>query len=74
MYEPITLEIDRAYGDGTYRSHPIDFIGRLVETIEEDHTTMRLYEWADHRGHLVYLVHVEENRPGWPPGAPLPVR
>ena len=61
MYEPITVEIDR--GNGDHRSHPINFIGRLVETIEEDHTTMRLYEWAD-RGRLVYLVHVEEDKPG----------
>jgi len=27
---------------------------------------MRLYEWAD-RGHLVYLVHVEEDTPERPP-------
>jgi hypothetical protein len=35
----------------------------LVQLIEEGYTTMRLYEWAD-RGHLVYLVHVEEDNPG----------
>jgi hypothetical protein len=61
MYEPITVEVDR--GNGDLRSHPINFIGRLIETIEEDHTTMRLYEWAV-RGRLVYLVHVEEDKPG----------
>jgi hypothetical protein len=61
MYEPITVEVDR--GNGDYRSHRITFIGRLVETIEEGHTTMRLYEWAD-RGRLVYLVYVEEDKPG----------
>jgi hypothetical protein len=66
MYEPITVEIDRGYGHGTYLSHTITFTGRLVRTIEEDYTTMRLYEWAD-RGRLVYLVHVEEDRPGRPP-------
>jgi hypothetical protein len=27
---------------------------------------MRLYEWAD-RGRLLYLVHVEEDKPGRPP-------
>jgi hypothetical protein len=27
---------------------------------------MRLYEWAD-RGRLLYLVHVEEDKPGLPP-------
>ncbi len=64
MYEPITVEVDRARGDGTYRSYPINFIGRLVKTVQDDHTTMRLYEWADHRGHLVYLVHVQEDKPG----------
>ena len=40
--------------------------GRLLGTVEGDHTTMRLYEWAD-RGRLVYLVHVEEDKPGRPP-------
>ena len=64
MYEPITVEVDRACGDGTYRSYPINFIGRLVKTVEDSHTTMRLYEWADNRGRLAYLVHVEEYKPG----------
>ena len=63
LYEPITLEIDRGYGDGTYRSHSINFTGRLVQLIEEGYTTMRLYEWVD-RGYVVYLVHVEEGKPG----------
>jgi hypothetical protein len=63
MYEPITLEIDRACGDGTYRSHTINFTGRLVKTIKDGYATMRLYEWADW-GRLVYLVHVEEDKPG----------
>jgi hypothetical protein len=63
MYEPITLEIDRGYGDGTYRSHNINFTGRLVQLIENGYTTMRLYEWVD-RGYVVYLVHVEEEKPG----------
>lgn len=66
MYEPITVEIDRGYGEGTYRSHSINFIGRLVRTCKAERSTMRLYEWAD-RGRLVYLVHVEEDRPGRPP-------
>ncbi len=66
MYEPITVEVDRGYGDGAYRSNPINFTGRLVKTIEEGHTTIRLYEWAD-RDRLVYLVHVEEDKLGRPP-------
>ena len=66
MHEPITVEVDRGHGDGAYRSNPITFIGRLLETVQGDRTTMRLYEWAD-RGRLVYLVHVEEVRPGRPP-------
>jgi hypothetical protein len=67
MYEPITVKVDRGHGDGAYRSTPINFTGRLIKTIEEGHTTMRLYEWADHRGRLAYLVHVEEDKPGLPP-------
>jgi hypothetical protein len=63
MYEPITVGIDRDYGDGIYRLHSIKFTGRLVELIEEDYTTMRLYEWVD-RGYVVYLVHVAEEKPG----------
>ena len=63
MYEPITLEIDRSYGEGTYRSHSVNFTGRLVQLIEEGYSTMRLYEWAD-LGYVVYLVHVEEAKPG----------
>jgi hypothetical protein len=63
MYEPITVEIDRGYGDDTYRSHSINFTGRLVQLIETGYTTMRLYEWVD-RGYGVYLVHVEEDKPG----------
>ena len=63
MYEPITVEVDRAYGGGSYRSYSINFIGRLVRIVEDGHTTMRLYEWAD-LGRLVYLVHVEEHKPG----------
>ena len=63
MYEPITVEVDRAYGGGAYRSHTINFTGRLVQLIEKDYTTIRLYEWVD-RGYIVYLVHVEEDEPG----------
>jgi len=66
VYEPITVEVDRAYGEGNYRSYSIHFIGRLIRIVEAGHTKMRLYEWAD-RGRLIYLVHVEENKPGRPP-------
>ena len=66
MYEPITVEIDRGYGEGNYRSYSLNFIGRLLRIVEAGHTKMRLYEWAD-RGRLVYLVHVEEDKPGLPP-------
>jgi hypothetical protein len=66
VYEPITVEIDRGYSDGDYRSHSINFIGRLIRIVEDGHTTMRLYGWAE-RGRLVYLVHVEEKKPGRPP-------
>jgi hypothetical protein len=66
VYEPITVEIDRGYGEGNYRSYSLNFIGRLLRIVEAGHTTMRLYEWAD-RGRLVYLVHVEEDKPGLPP-------
>jgi hypothetical protein len=66
VYEPITVEIDRAQGEGDYRSHTIFFIGRLIRIVDAGHITMRLYEWAD-RGRLLYLVHVEEDKPGRPP-------
>jgi len=66
MYEPITVEVDRSYGGGAYRSHTINFTGRLVQLIEKDYTTIRLYEWAD-RGYIVYLVHVEQAKPGQRP-------
>jgi hypothetical protein len=65
VYEPITVEIDRGYGEGAYRSYTINFIGRLVRILGAGHTTMKLYEWAD-RGRLIYLVHVEEDKPGRP--------
>ena len=67
MYEPISVEVDRAYGEGTYRSYSLYFVGRLIRMVEAGHTTMRLYEWADQRGRLLYLVHVEEDKPGRPP-------
>jgi hypothetical protein len=63
VYEPITVEVDRAHCDGNYRSYSLNFIGRLLRIVEAGHTTMRLYEWAD-RGRLLYLVHVEEDKPG----------
>ena len=44
MYEPISVEVDRAYCEGNYRSHTIDFIGSLIRIVEAGHTTMRLYE------------------------------
>jgi hypothetical protein len=66
VYEPISVEADRAYGEGDYRSHTINFIGRLIRIVETGYITMRLYEWAD-RGRLLYLVHVEEDKPGRPP-------
>ena len=66
MYEPITLEIDKGYGEGNYRSYSLNFVGRLIRIVEAGHTTMRLYEWADQRGRLMYLVHVEEDKPGRP--------
>ena len=62
MYEPTTVEIDRNYGDSTYRSHYIKFTGRLVKLIKKGPTTMRLYEWVE-RGYMIFLVHVEE-KPG----------
>jgi hypothetical protein len=66
VYEPTTLQIDRANGEGTYHSYTIYFVGRLIQIVESGHTTMRLYEWAD-LGRLLYLVHVEEDKPGWAP-------
>ena len=66
MYEPITVQIDRAHGEGKYRSYTINFVGRLIRIVEAGQTTMRLYEWAD-GGRLLYLVHVEEDKPGRPP-------
>ena len=66
MYEPISVEIDRGYGEGDYRSYRIGFLGRLIRIVEAGHTTMRLYEWTE-RGRLLYLVHVEEDEPGRPP-------
>jgi len=66
VFEPITVEVDRGYGEDAYRSYTINFIGRLIRIVEAGHTTMRLYEWAD-RGRLLYLVHVEEDKPGRPP-------
>ena len=66
MYEPISVEIDRAHGEGTYRSYTINFVGRPIRMVESGHTTMSLYEWAD-PGRLLYLVHVEEDKPGRPP-------
>ncbi len=66
MYEPITVEIDRGYGEGDYRSYRIGFLGRPIRIVEAGHTKMRLYEWAE-RGRLLYLVHVEQDEPGRPP-------
>ena len=66
MYEPITVEIDRAHGEGNYLSYSLNFIGRLIRMVEAGRTTMRLYEWAERRGRLLYLVHVEEDKPGRP--------
>jgi hypothetical protein len=63
VYEPITVEIDRAHSEGNYRLYTINFIGRLIQLVEAGHITMKLYEWAD-RGCLLYLVHIEEDRPG----------
>ncbi len=67
MYEPITVEIDRGYGEGTNRSYTINFTGRLVKTIQAANLTMTLYEWVDYRGYLVYLVHVQEDNLRRPP-------
>jgi hypothetical protein len=66
VYEPITVEVDRAHGEGNYRSYSLYFVGRLIQIVEAGHTKMRLYEWAD-LGRLLYLVHVEEHKPGRPP-------
>ena len=65
MYEPITVQIDRGYGEeGTYHSHTINFTGSLIQHTEKGYTTMRLCEWADYRDNVVYLVHVQEDKPG----------
>jgi hypothetical protein len=66
VYEPITVEVDRAHDEGNYRSQSLYFVGRLIQIVEAGHTTMSLYEWAD-LGRLLYLVHVEEDKPGRPP-------
>jgi hypothetical protein len=65
VYEPITVEVDRAHGEGNYRSYTIFFTGRLIRIVEAGHTKMSLYEWAE-LGRLLYLVHVEEDKPGRP--------
>ena len=44
MYEPITVEVARGYGKGTYRSYTINFTGRLIKTIQAANLTMTLYE------------------------------
>jgi hypothetical protein len=67
VYEPTTVQIDRVCGEGDYRSQSLYFVGRLIQIVEAGHTKMRLYEWADRRGRLLYLVHVEEEKPGRPP-------
>ena len=67
MYEPITVEVDRAHSEGDYISYSLYFVGRLIRMVESAHTKMSLYEWADRRGSLLYLVHVEEDRPSRPP-------
>jgi len=64
------VEIDRAHSEGSYRSYTINFIGRLIQIVEAGHTTMSLYEWSD-LGRLLYLVHVEEDKPGRPPRCTL---
>jgi len=61
----MTVEIDRAHGEGDYRSYSLYFVGRLIRIVEAGDTTMRLYEWSD-LGRLLYLVHVEEDKPGRP--------
>jgi len=61
----MTVEIDRAHGEGNYRSYSLYFVGRLIRMLEAGHTTMRIYEWAD-LGRLLYLVHVEEDKRGRP--------
>jgi hypothetical protein len=66
VYEPTIVEIDRVCGEGNYRSYSLYFVGRLIRIVEAGHTTIRLYEWAD-LGRLLYLVHVEEDKPGMPP-------
>ena len=66
MYEPISVEVDRAHGEGDYRSYSLYFVGRPIRIVEAGHTAMSLYEWAD-LGRLLYLVHVEEDKPGRPP-------
>ena len=66
MYEPMTVEIDRTNGEGDYRSYSLYFFGRLIQIVEAGYTKMSLYEWAD-LGRLLYLVHVEEDKPGRPP-------
>jgi hypothetical protein len=72
VYEPITVEIDRCYGEVDYRSYTIFFIGRLIRIVEAGHTTMKLYEWAElELGRLLYLVHVEEDKPGRLPRSTL---
>jgi len=67
VYELITVQIDRAHGEGDCRSYTINFLGRLIRIVEAAHTTMKLYEWANRRGRLLYLVHVEEEKPGRSP-------
>jgi hypothetical protein len=62
----MTVEIDRAHGEGDYRSYSLYFFGRLIQIVEAGHTKMSLYEWAE-LGRLLYLVHVEEDKPGRSP-------
>jgi hypothetical protein len=66
VYEPITVEVDRGCGEVDFRSDSLYFVGRAIRIVEAGHTKMTLYKWAD-LGRLLYLVHVDEHKPGMPP-------
>jgi hypothetical protein len=46
MYEPITVVVDRAYGDGTYRPHTITFTGLGETTAKPRESTTVGRSWA----------------------------
>jgi hypothetical protein len=73
VYEPITVEVDRGYGEGNYRSYSINFIGRLIQYLglTRNSPPRSFWDLPGTRANEVRIIPERDSDFEYPPSAPI---